>query len=779
MASVLKIRPEVDAQAAAAAHKRLGALAAAPALGVTRAATALSQLSKRAVAAHDRVAQFSSAALGRLSTLSSQALGRVRRQTDAASRALTADIARISEASRRAAGLTAREVSAVRAEYERAGRALAPIVHALGSATKALSPGLRQLSGLAGAAASRVSAVAGRGIAGAGAAGRGLARAGAGVLREVGVGAARYVGELGVRGVGGLVARAAGAAENVRAGADTAAKSYLGPEAYGRLGLAAKLSGTEIGKVQDAVIKLEGILAKKPPPEVEVALKAIGVTAKELRGLKPEDQLGRLGDALKGVADPADRAIIAQRLLGESAAKDLLPFLAQGSEGLEALGDRAERLGLVFDRDTASAAERLGDAQDLLGLRIDGIVNKIGVKLIPKLADIVERVDAWLEANSELVETAVLEWVDALIAGAEDLWAKLSEVDFQAIAEDAADFGTMLADVLGVVRDLLPDLEAGDVALAGLAIRISALLGPLGLLSAAAAAAGYAIGASFAEGNTALDHTLRKVAQIRATAEHKALEDVYAGIDQAGSDAQAAAAATSRGRAAADRAVAAMTKGGKKADYAKVNEIYKLAKSTSREDQRRAEAMLRDLEARPAASRGKTGTGGRLNLTPPGQGKPETSAAQKDVEAEISKYAQEAGRLAYTEAIQRGATAKEADRAAKEREKATRKDLLERAPGLVAAGTLGAGAGSMFGRPTTLGGALPISLDLGPKAGGPPPIQVIQVTTPDVDVNVSLAGARVDADLRQIREAAVGTLAAELGRDWRSAIAEVAPTITR
>lgn len=771
MASVLKIRPEVDAQAAAIAHKRLGALAAAPALGVLRAAEAVSQLSKRAAAAQDRAARLSLGALGRISTLSSQALGRIRRQTDAATRALSADIAQISAASRRAAGLTVREVAAVRAEYERAGRALAPIVHALGSATRALSPGLRQISGLAGAAASRVSA----------AAGAGLARAGAGVLREVGVGAARYVGELGVRGVGGLVGRAASAAENVRASADTAAKSYLGPEAYGRLGLAAKLSGTEIGKVQDAVVKLEGILAKKPSPEVQVALKAIGVTAKELRGLKPEQQLGRLGDALQGVKDPADRAIIAQRLLGESAAKDLLPFLAQGSEGLERLGDKAERLGLVFDRDTASAAERLGDAQDLLGLRIDGIVNKIGVKLIPKLAAIVERVDAWLEANSELVETTLLEWVDSLIAGAEDLWAKLSEVDFQAIAADASDFASMLGDVLGVVRDLLPDLDAGDVALAGLAVRIGALLGPLGLLSAAAAAAGYAIGASFAEGNTALDHTLRKVAQIRATAENKALEDVYAGIDQAGIDAKAGAEATTRGKAASDRAVAAMTRGGRKADYVKVNEIYRLAKSTSREDQRKAEVMLRQLEA-PAAARGAGGGGksgsGRLNLTPPG-GKPETSAAQKDVEAEISKYAQEAGRLAYTAAIQRGASAKEADRAAKEREKATRKDLLERAPGLVAAGTLGAGAGSMFGRPTTLGGALPISLDLGPKAGGPPPIQVIQVTTPDVDVNVSLAGARVDADLRQIREAAVSTLATTLGRDWRSAIAEVAPTITR
>lgn len=750
-AATLKIRPEVDEGAAATAHRRLGAIAAAPALALQKATSQLQHLGREASGLQRRISALGAAALAP----ARGAGARLLRELDQANARLRAGL-----------GLGVQEVRAIRAEYERAGRALAPVVRALSAASRTGS-----------ALASRVVAATGSAVGGAA---RGLGRAAGGAAREVGVGAARYVGELGVRAVGGVLGRAAGAAESVRASADTAAKSYLGPEAYGRLGLAAKLSGTEIGKVQESVIKLEGILSKKVSPEVGVALKAIGVSAKDLRGLSPEAQLGAIGDGLAKIEDPADRAIVAQRLLGESAAKDLLPFLSLGTQGLGELGDKAQRLGLVFDKDTAAASERLGDAQDLLGMRIDGLVNKIGAKLIPKIEVIVTSVDAWLEANSELVETKILEWVDNLTAGAEALWAKLSEVDWTGMADDASAVVDVVADLVVGVQELLPELDASDVALAGIGVRVAALLGPMGLLAAAAAAAGYAIGAAFAEGNTALETALQKVTQIRAVAERKALEDVMASRGDAEKNAVAEKAGTQRGIAASDRAVAAMSKHGK-VDYAVVAQVHRLAKSSKREDQRQAEELIRGLERsnRPGTGTGgKKGKGGRLNLEAP-SGKKEVSAAQADVDSEIAKYAAEAGRLEYTAAIQRGESAAAADRAARAREAATKKDLAARAPGLVAAGTLGAGAGSMFGRPTTLGGALPISLDLGPKAGGPPPIQVIQVTTPNVTVDVSMAGAKVDADLRQIRESVVAATARELGATWRSAIAEVAPTIVR
>ena len=59
------------------------------------------------------------------------------------------------------------------------------------------------------------------------------------------------------------------------------------------------------------------------------SLKALGFTAEEIKNLKPEDVLARLGNALSTVQDPAKRAEIAITALGESA-KGLQDVLAKG-----------------------------------------------------------------------------------------------------------------------------------------------------------------------------------------------------------------------------------------------------------------------------------------------------------------------------------------------------------------------------------------------------------------------------------------------------------------
>ena len=796
----LTLRPEVDPAAARRAETRLGQIAAAPARGVTAADRALRNLAASAAKnarAAESVAARAAAGVNRRLAASADAAGRtLTRVTQRATRVYETAAGNAGKAIRRgldAAGLGPSEIRAVRREYEAAGRALAPVVSKLSEAARS----------------ARVAAAAGAGALGRGARGVGgylAARApgvAAGLRSDAGRagralgGAARIAGGLALGGLalGGAGLAGAGAAvSRVRGEADTAAKSPLGPEAYGRLAHAATLSGTSIDKVTAASLKLNSILAKKLPPEVEQTLKTLGIQAADLAAMRPEEQIGAVGDALAKVgANDQDRAIVIGRLFGEDAARSFGPLVAAGTAGLRKMGDEAQRLGLVFDRDTATAAERLGDAQYRLGASVEGVVNRIVSRYLPALADLAESAVAWIDANRDLIEGKIQAALDYAGEAAQRLWQWLGEVDWAGVWAQIEELARTVYDVAKAVYKFVDSVGAGNIALATMGARVAALLGPYGLLGAAAFAAGMAIAKAFATADDYLENVLSKVRSIQAQA------GLDAAIQEADAFVEESAAQRDRNVKALDvirrfeTAYRAKQKGKLTAEQAQgLGRLKRAIEDPATSDRvvREAEAKLAELN-RPAR-RG----GGRLNLTPSGTGaaisasgtparrageairetpKP-GSAAEAAVQADIKRFAEDAGKVAYAATLQGGGTAAEAAAAAKAREESVTTDLTSRSADLVRAGTLGSGSGAALGRPLTAGGALPIALDLGPKAGGPPAVQVIQVDAP---VTISMDGAEVQADLGEVVEAAEGAVTRKFAALWRNVLASAPPTPSR
>ena len=97
--------------------------------------------------------------------------------------------------------------------------------------------------------------------------------------------------------------------------------------------------------------------------QAEEAFRRIGVAFLDASGnaRATEGVLADIADRIAAVESPAERARIATEIFGDRLGQRLIPFLAQGREGLERLTAEALRFGQTADADLIVAADRASD----------------------------------------------------------------------------------------------------------------------------------------------------------------------------------------------------------------------------------------------------------------------------------------------------------------------------------------------------------------------------------------------------------------------------------
>ena len=131
--------------------------------------------------------------------------------------------------------------------------------------------------------------------------------------------------------------------------------------------------------------------------------KDLGVETKNADGSfrSADAVLMDIADSMAMMGDGAQKAEIATKLLGKTGA-DLVPMLSEGSKGLRALGDEAQRAGQVIDAETGKAAEQFNDQLTRLKAQTTGLGNELMKGLLPALTS---TTDALLDDNSALNST--------------------------------------------------------------------------------------------------------------------------------------------------------------------------------------------------------------------------------------------------------------------------------------------------------------------------------------------------------------------------------------
>lgn len=179
----------------------------------------------------------------------------------------------------------------------------------------------------------------------------------------------------------GLGALAAFTANSIKAAADLddlAEITGASVEELSKLEQVAIVSGVAIDGVAAASVKLSKGLgeAEDPASNAARALAAIGLSAKELKGLDTAQQMQRLAQALGGFGDGAGKTQVALALLGKDGAR-LLPYLKDLAE--------AGELNATLTKEQAAAAEAYEKANKKVALELNKVGKQIAVESIPVL----------------------------------------------------------------------------------------------------------------------------------------------------------------------------------------------------------------------------------------------------------------------------------------------------------------------------------------------------------------------------------------------------------
>ncbi|MDR2390910.1 MAG: hypothetical protein LBE84_04430, partial [Planctomycetota bacterium] len=193
------------------------------------------------------------------------------------------------------------------------------------------------------------------------------------------------MGGVAAAAIGGILAKTGSMGDKA---AKTAAKIGVSTQAWTELSHAADMSGVSAEQLQGGLTKLNKTLfaAANGNKEAAYYFAAAGVEIYDQNGkLRAADEV--LGDVADKFADPnfasgPKRAALAMGLFGKSGT-ELIPMLAAGKDGIEAMREEAVRLGITFTDAEGKASEGFMDALTRLKDALTGIALTIGKELLP------------------------------------------------------------------------------------------------------------------------------------------------------------------------------------------------------------------------------------------------------------------------------------------------------------------------------------------------------------------------------------------------------------
>lgn len=181
---------------------------------------------------------------------------------------------------------------------------------------------------------------------------------------------------------------------------DMSQRTGVGAEALSELKYAAEQSGTSM-------------------EAVEMALRTMA-----RKGMDP-NKFHEVAASIAAITDPAKRTQAAIAAFGRSGTA-VLPMLADGAEGLQAMRDKAHALGITMSSENVAAADALGDAIDTAKAQVYGLAIQVGAAIAGPLTEFLtwtQGIVAWtidfIRNNPAMVASiaAITAAVAALSAG--------------------------------------------------------------------------------------------------------------------------------------------------------------------------------------------------------------------------------------------------------------------------------------------------------------------------------------------------------------------------
>lgn len=173
-----------------------------------------------------------------------------------------------------------------------------------------------------------------------------------------------------------------------------AQKAGVTTEALSRLKYAADFSDVSLEQLSGGLQKLSKNMADVASGKggsAATAFSALGIAVKETDGtLRASDEvLADVAERFSHLQDGSTKTALAIQLFGRAGA-DLIPLLNEGKDGLAAMADESDRLGLTVSTKTGLAAEQFNDTLTKVGKIVDGVAMKVAETALPALQSLAE-----------------------------------------------------------------------------------------------------------------------------------------------------------------------------------------------------------------------------------------------------------------------------------------------------------------------------------------------------------------------------------------------------
>ena len=180
------------------------------------------------------------------------------------------------------------------------------------------------------------------------------------------------------------------ASARVDALAKASSKLGMTTEALNGLRFAGEQTGVASNTMDMALQRMTRRLAEAAhgSGEAKGAIEQLGLDAKELAQMSPDQAFLKITDAMKGVTHPAEKLRLAFKLF-DSEGVALVNTMAAGSAAIQNMMDKGNSLNGITS-ENAAKFEAFNDATNELKLAIEGLWQEVGLMLLPLLVDVVE-----------------------------------------------------------------------------------------------------------------------------------------------------------------------------------------------------------------------------------------------------------------------------------------------------------------------------------------------------------------------------------------------------
>lgn len=257
---------------------------------------------------------------------------------------------------------------------------------------------------------------------------------------------------------------------------DASQRTGVSAQALAELGHAAEQSGASFSVMEKGVQKMKRTIfdAATGGKEASETLAMLGTSAEELKGLSPDEQFMKLGDAISRL-NAGQQSPMMEKIFGRGG-KELLPMLADGAAGIAAMRQEFRDLGGSISDEAAAKADALGDKLGGLWAQVKIGAFSIGEALAPTLIDLVSgilragaAVVKFVQDNQELIRTVAK--VVAIVA---------------AVGTGLIVAGGIIAGIGFAISGFLALLSAVGAAFGAIVAAVMFLLSPLGIMIALA-----------------------------------------------------------------------------------------------------------------------------------------------------------------------------------------------------------------------------------------------------------------------------------------------------